>query len=314
MLQYLRKIRVTFQGSAGGFVVNPGDETDAQLRVSFSVSKDVSGNANEASIEIWNLAKQHRAAVGKELDKVTLEAGYIPPPALAQNGTQNNVGIIFKGVMRDVEHRREGPDVITRISCGDGDAALRKAVISKTFKAGTPVKEVVEELHKQFEKEGVDRGEWKGLDDLPPYKRPYSMCGSCSREMDRIGRSHRLYWSSQNEALEIIPSDGAIESSAFVSPRTGLIDSPTITDNGVQVKALLNPEIRPNRKVVVESEVLEMNGEGGAYRVSQATYNGDNRGGDFTVDFTGERFEGGKVDEGIGVPKRVPIPTPRPTG
>ncbi|RIY00220.1 hypothetical protein D3218_13120 [Aureimonas flava] len=304
MLQYLRKIRVTFQGASGGFVVNPGNETGDQLRVSFSVSKDISGEANEASIEIWNLAKDHRNAVGKELDQVTLEAGYIPPAMLAGGGGSSNVGIIFKGRLRDVEHRREGADIVTRISCGDGDAALRKAVISKTFKAGTPVKEVVEALQKEFEKEGVDRGEWKGLDDLPPFKRPYSMCGSCSREMDRIGRSHRLYWSSQNEAIEIIPSDAAIESSAFISARTGMVDTPTITDNGVRVTALLNPEIRPNRKVIVESETLEMNGEGGAYRVSSATYNGDNRDGDFTVTIVGERFESGKVDEGIGVPPR----------
>ena len=313
MLQYLRKVRLTFQGSSGGITINPGNETGAQLRIAFTVSKDLSGSANEAEIEIWNLAEGHRNAVGKELDKVTLEAGYIPPGGISSRGTlpfisggeqfegsasSSNVGIIFKGAMRDVEHRRDGPDIVTRIACGDGDAALRKAVISRTFRAGTPVKDVIEELQKEFEKEGIDQGEWKGLDDLPPYKRPYSMCGTCSREMDRIGRSHGLYWSMQNEALEIVPGDGYIEAAAFLSPSTGLVGTPTITDNGVRAEALLNPEIRPNRKVVIESQTLSMNAEGGAYRVSEVIYTGDNRDGDFRVIITGERIEGAKVDEG----------------
>ncbi|MCF1502202.1 hypothetical protein L0F51_00285 [Afifella sp. H1R] len=293
MWQYLRKIRVTFNG--GALVVNPGSETDRQLRVRFSVSKGISGVANTATIEIFNLAKDRRKAVGKELDDVLLEAGYWPPTG------GNNVGIIFKGQMRDVEHRYEGADIITKLECGDGDRGLRRATISKTFPAGTPVKEVVEELQRKFEEHGIDRGEWRGLDDLPPYKRPYSMCSTCDREMDRIARSNKLYWSIQNGAMEIITSDGFIESAVYLTPETGLIGVPTLTDNGIRCDALLNPEVRPNRKVVVQSKTLEMNSEGGVYRVSQAAYTGDNRddGPNFIVTIAGERIESGKVDEGV---------------
>lgn len=295
---YLRKVRVTLQGSGGGVTINPGNDTDRQLKVSFNIAKGISGTANEANdIEIWNLSEEHRNAIGKEFDHVTLEAGYTPPSG------GSNVGIIFRGNLRDVahpvEHTRDGADIITRISCGDGDKALRKATMSKTFPAGSKVRDIVEEVQKQFEAEGVARGEWKGLDDLPPYKRPYSVCGSCAREMERLGRSHDLYWSIQNETLEIIPGDGFIESAVLLTPDTGLIGVPTITDNGVQAVALLNPEIRPNRKVVIQSETLEMNSEGGAYRVSAARYYGDNRNGSFHVVIDGERIEGGKVDEGV---------------
>nr|WP_244498225.1 hypothetical protein [Aureimonas ureilytica] len=274
--------------------------------VGFTVDKDISGNANTARIQIYNLSEGHRAAVGKELDNVMLEAGYIPPTGAS------NIGIIFKGQMRDVQHYREGADIITEISCGDADKALRKAVISKTFPRGTSVQTVLEELHKQFEKEGIDKGEWKGVDSLPPYQRPVSMCGSCSREMDRIGRSHGLYWSMQNEALEIIPADGALQASVHLSSSTGLIGTPTITDNGVKFDALLNPEIRPNRMVSIESQTLEMNAEGGSYRVSTATYTGDNARGDFKVSATGESLTGGKVDQGLPALTNIPIPTPRP--
>lgn len=292
MQQYLRKVRATLSGSAGSLVVNPGGIATHELKVAFEVSKGIESSQNTASVSIWNLNEGHRNSVGKELDDITLEAGYMPP-----NGG-SNVGIIFKGQIRDVEHTRQGPDIITTISCGDGDKAFRRATISKTFPKGTAVKDVVEELYKQLEAEGIDRGEWKFPEDMPDFKRPYSMCGSCSRELDTIGRGRGFYWSSQNGVMEIIPADGFVGGIVLITPRTGMVGTPTLTDNGVKVSALLNPEIRPGRRVRIESETLEMNAEGGEYRVSQCTYAGDNRDDDFVVDIHGEAIKGGKVDQG----------------
>jgi hypothetical protein len=292
MRQYLRKVRVTFPG---GFVINPDSKVAKhELKIYFNISKGVSGSANTAEIKIWNLSEDHRNSVGKELDDIILEAGYMPP----EGG--GNVGILFQGQIRDVEHTRDGPDIITIISCGDGDRAFRKATISKTYPKGTPVQEVVEGIYKELEKEGIKKGEWKFPDDIDAkkFKRPYSMCGACSRELNTLGRGKGFYWSVQNETMEVIPSDGHLPGVVLITPETGMINTPTITDNGVKVSALLNPEVRPNRTVKIESQTLEMNGEGGLYRVSQATYTGDNRDGTFEVSIHGEAIKGGKVDEG----------------
>lgn len=297
MLQYFRKVRATFNG---GLTVNAGGNQPHELKIAFNIDKGVSSSPNTADIEIWNLNESHRNSIGKELDTITLEAGYMPP------GEQGNVGIIFKGAIRDVEHRREGADIVSKIICGDGDKALRKATISKSYKKGTPVKEVVEDIYKELEKDGVKRGEWKFPEDMPEtYPRPYAMCGSCRRELDTIGRGMGFYWNIQNETMEIIPGDGYVGGVVLLSAQTGLIDAPTITDNGVRVTALLNPEIRPNRRVQVISETLQMNGENGMFRVSTCTYSGDNRDGDFKVEIHGEALQGGKVDQGkIGKRKK----------
>lgn len=291
MQQFLRKVRLQASGG-GSLLVNPGGLNKHDLKIQFSVSKGISGSANDATIEIWNLNEGHRNAIGKELDEIVLEAGYTPP------GGGSNVGVIFAGQMRDVEHTRDGADIVTRLTCGDGDKAFRKATTSKSFPAGTDVKTVVEELYTQLEKQGVKRGEWKFPDDMPTYKRPYAMCGGCVRELNRLGRSRGFYWSVQNGVLEIIPGDGYVGGVVVLSKETGLIDVPTITDNGVKASAMLNPEIRPNRRVQIKSEVLEMNAEGDMYRVSQCTYTGNNYEGNFEVQIHGEAVKGGKVDEG----------------
>lgn len=289
MLKYLRKARVIFNG---GYVINPGGPLLHELKVGFDVSKGISGTANTATIDIWNMSESHRNAVGKELDHIELQAGYNPPTG------GSNVATIFKGNIRDVEHKREGVDIRTTISCGDGDKALRSATINKTFDKGTPVEDVLNEISSQLEAEGITRGEWKLPDDLPEFKRPLTLCGGCSREMNYLGRSNGFYWSIQNEQIEVIPSDGYLSGSVVLTPRTGMIDTPTITDNGIKVSALLDPAIAPNRTIVVQSETLEMNSEGGLYRVSQVRFTGDNRDGDFKVEIHGEAIKGGKVDEG----------------
>ncbi|WP_245462595.1 phage protein [Rhizobium leguminosarum] len=288
----MRKVRATFNG---GLIINPGGIKPHDIRIEFNIDKDTSSSPNSAEITIFNLSESHRNSVGKEFDKITLEAGYIPPEG------DGNVGVIFKGAVRDVEHRREGPNILTIISCGDGSKALRRATISKSFPKGTPVKDVVDELAKQIEKEGVSRGEWKFPDDVEnkTFKRPYAVCGSCVRELDTIGRGNGFYWNVQNETMEIVPGDGFIGGVVMITPETGMIGTPAITDNGVRVSALLNPEIRPNRRVQLKSDTLEMNGDDGMFRVTSASYSGNNMDGEMKVDITGEAVKSGKVDEGI---------------
>lgn len=290
--QYLRKVRVRLGGSV---VINPSSQVliRDEMKVGFYISKGLSASQNTAEIRIWNLAEGNRNAVGKELDTVELEAGYMPPTG------GGKFGLIFKGNIRDVQHVREGMDIITTITCGDGDAAIRRATISKSFPAGTKVEDVIDEVVKQLEAKGLTRGEWKLPDELPILKRPYAICGACVRELNRLGRAFKFYWSSQNEKVEIVGGEKALSQMAMISPDTGMIGPPTITDNGVIVTALLNPDIKPNHQVQIQSQFLDMNAEGGTYRVGNVAFIGDNKDGDFLVEIEGEAIKGGKVDEGI---------------
>lgn len=298
MLQYLRKVRLTAKGNGGSIVVNPGGINVHELKIEFSISKSISSTQNSAEIKIYNLSESSRNALGKELDDITLEAGYIPP-----NGG-GNVGIIFQGQIRDVEHTRNEGDIITTLSCGEGDKAFGNATIAKTYPAGTKVEDVVDDIYKELEKEGIAKGEFKYPEGVKPFKRPYTVCGSCKREMDTLGRGKDFYWSVQNGTMEVVPGDGYVGGIVSLTPETGLVGTPTITDNGVKVTALLNAEIRPNRRVKIESQVLEMNAENGEYRVSECTYSGNNRDGDMLVSITGESLQGGKVDEGTWKKKK----------
>lgn len=315
MLQWLRKVRVTFSGSGGSYIINPGDTVaEHELVVAFSVRRSISSQPNTASLTLQNLSEDHRNSLGRELDTVQIEAGY-----------EGAIGIIFHGQIRDIEHKasesskrkrktaspktiaqlvqsqRSGTEIETTIDLGDGDAALRSAVISKTFPAGTPVKDVIEGVYEELEAQGLSRGEWALPEDiLEEYKRPYTTYGTANKEMNLLSRSHKFYWSIQNGVVEIIPHNGALPGTIYVSSATGLLEVPTRTDNGIKVRAMLNPQASPNRSMTVQSEIITL-GENSMYRISEAEFYGDNYKGAFEMRLTGETLTSGKVDEGVGV-------------
>lgn len=288
MDQFIRK--VTF--GTNGLTINPPGDKGPQLKIAFSISKTIDGEQNQGSITLYNLAESTRNAMGKEFTDVTLDAGYTPPSG------GSNVGRIFLGQIRDVTHSRQGSDIVTELQVAEGDEAYRKATVSKTVPKGSSVEDVANEIMTGFEAYEINKGEWKFPDDMPPLSRPYSMFGGAAREFDRLGDSYGFYWSIQGDMLEICPGDGYHGGTAILNAKTGLIDVPALTDNGCNFKALLNPEVRPGRQVIIESSIIEMNSAGGRYRVSECTFSGDNRDGEFIVSGKGEIINGDKVDEG----------------
>lgn len=287
---YLRKVIVTLSGAGGGLSINANLMSLHDLTVGFTVEKSVSGTPNTATISILNLAAGSRGKLKNEFDRVRLECGY-----MGQLGSRGNIGVIFDGFIRDVKHAREeaSGDISSTIECGDGDKGFRQGVIAKTWPAGTKPRDIVSDLHAAMP--DVDIGTIDGLDDAQPYRRPVTMVGPVRRCMDQIARTHRLLWSVQDGALEVIPADGYIDDVVLLSKETGLVGVPTVTDNGVQVRALLNPQIRVNRVIEVRSETLDMNDAGGRFRVSGLTFTGDNRDGEFIADITAERISDGRV-------------------
>jgi hypothetical protein len=285
MRLWLRDISVTFEGDGGTLTIAP-DGRGQMLRVQFSVEKGISGTPNTATLKIYNLKAENRLKIKKEFDKVRLEAGHIEA---------GNRGIIFEGFVRDVRHKREDTDITTTVECADGDKAYRQAVIAKTFPAGTKPPEMVDALLAEMPE--VARGVIQGLDKLPAYPRAVTMVGAVRNELDKIGKTHRLYWSIQDGALEVIPGDGFVDDVVVISKESGMIGIPDITDNGIKVTTLLNPQLRIGRVIEVRSETLEMNDEQGRFRISGLGFSGDTHADDYFAEITGERIDGGKVVE-----------------
>lgn len=285
MRLWIRDLILTFSGDGGSLTLAPNGNGQ-MLRVRFKVKKTITGSApNAGTLEIWNLSKESREALRKELDSARLEAGHVEA---------GNRGIILTGQIRDVAHARENADIVTTVEVGDGEKGYRQGTIRRTFPAGTKPAEMIDAILEQMPE--VDRGViHEAVQDLPAYPRAVVMCDFCTRELDKIGRTHGLHWSVQDGALEVVPGDRFIDEVTVISQRTGMIGVPSVTDKGIEVRTLLNPQIKVGRVIEVRSETLDMNDEQGRFRVSGVGFSGDTHADDWFADITADRIQGDRV-------------------
>lgn len=188
------------------------------MHIAFSVERDHKRTPNNAELVLWNLSQGSRDALSK----------LATVPVLIEAGYADDVGVIFLGDLRSARSRREGPDIITRVSAGDGEAKIRTARINKTFKSGTPIGDVLGALGKAL---GVKPGNVERFRSAAlanggrTLTRALTVSGSVFDELDRVCRSCALDWSVQNSELQLRDS---------TAPATGFAEGPLLrSDSGL---------------------------------------------------------------------------------
>ncbi|MEI6806061.1 MAG: hypothetical protein WCK49_06095, partial [Myxococcaceae bacterium] len=226
-----------------------GDTKISGLDISFFVEKTLTAEPNTAEIKIWNLNSVNR--------KTLQDQKHIP--VLLKAGYQNSVGLLFKGDLTEVFSQCEGPDWVTTVRSGDGLVALRSAQIQQSFKAGTPILEVLKSIAKTL---GISTGdamsklERLNLENLDG---PLAASGNSMQQLHKALKPLGLEASIQDNSLQILVSKQALEQTAvLLSPDTGLLGSPQLSNQGVlRAQALLNHELFPGRKIKLETREIK---------------------------------------------------------
>lgn len=292
MLKWKRRVRLTISGSGGGAVFEGSQAPEDGFKIDFTVSKTLGSKQNSGSVTIWNLTKSNREKLGEEFTKLKLEVGY----------GDNAYAVLVEADIRDVEHDKSSPDISSQMTFGDGDKGVTKGAVSKTFKAGTKPKEVMQYLVKNMP--GLEMGKVKGLDDLPAYKRPVTVYGWAAPNMDKVGRERKLYWNIDKNKVNIVKNDEHLGQCAVISKETGMIGVPQETDKGIKVKALIEADVVPGFMIKVESNFLDLSSGrdkrqsdagGGEFRVNAVTFSGGTRDDMFYMEIEANRVQGGKV-------------------
>ena len=302
MILFKRKVICRFFVDGEWLTINQKlglfDFNDPQLKINFSITRDLSSSPNTGSIKIYNLNQSTRNLVGREFTKIELYAGYEP------NTTDSNVSLLFAGQVRSVKHYRQGNEIVTDIQVSDAPEVVWRAYISRTFyhedTQSVPLLEILEGLFAVLNKNfDIQKGEWN-VPEFPDFQRPYSVFGKVATELDYLGKSHGFYWSIQNDVMEIVPSNGYIDDGGYdISAETGMLSTPIITDNGIEVNSLIRPEININRLIRVSSPLLDESMVAKEYRVGKIQYNGGNRDGAFSMNIFGETLDADMlIDEG----------------
>lgn len=258
-------------------------------RCSFKVEKTLKPQPNSCELKIWNLSAAQRSQI-EELNPKTKDLRGIP--VLIEAGYEaTDAHQIFLGDLRTSYSEKSGPDWITTVESGDGEKAKGTARIQVSFGPKTAAETVLRAIVKEL---GVGAGNLnsavsklksKGVASL--YQHGVTISGSASVALTNFCNSAEFDWSIQDGALQFIDKGKALAAkSVRLSPRSGLIESPSVDPKGiVTAKALIIPEIKCGRVVVIESFSVN-----GSYLVQKASWEGDNFSGPWYATIEGKRY------------------------
>ena len=254
--------------------------TVGDLNVEFDVDRTLEKEPSTLRATAYNLSEDTRKALEEpERALITLEVGY-----------GEDLFQIFTGDLRNVRHRRQGPDLLTEIEAGDGEkgsANWARKWFPKNTKLDTVLKYLVGkagvgagnigEAVKTYERNGVPT----------VFKNGCHVQGYAVDELNEILRSRGVEFSIQNNQIQILPSGKPLEGVPVVklSRTSGLIGSPTLDNEGtMSATTKMVPGVFPGSLVDVESEFVQ-----GRFRVVRATYSGSIFGDSFDISIEGKQ-------------------------
>jgi len=243
------------------------------LRVRATVKMSSTLTPNEATIELYNPAAGTITLAQRAGVRFRLWAGYGSSAALVFEGDA------VPGGIKDTPPGRDATRVL-RAELQDGGLAYRTGQVSLSFAKGVAMSTVYGQVAQAM---GLDAGQVQ-LADALTLPTGLTFAGPARDLLGRLAAISGAGATIRDGALYVVTLGGStVERAPLLTPSTGLIGSPSQKDDGrVEVKALLDPAIRPLRPFRVESEKVT-----GNFVCEDVTYRIDSRGQEFYATATG---------------------------
>lgn len=243
---------------------NSGEALEiTDLQVTFDISKSTNNKkrTNSASIEIYNLSDEHIKLLDTDYPAAVFEAGY-----LDTGGPKR----LFSGQVTHVSTRKSGTDRISQITMGTGYTNLNHEMLSEFIPPGQNGRAVAERLFKAI---GANRGVINGTNLNNPIIGGYSLSGTPKEMLDELCEKTGCHWQFDDDVAYIHDNDRAntenFEQAYVISKYTGLIEIPyrvsgdrqrskkdKVKKPGIQMKILLNPDIRAGDIIRLEDTLI----------------------------------------------------------
>ena len=292
--QFIRKVGLVVSGQSGNGL------DLSEMRIKFHVEGLDRGHPKTAIIRVYNLAESTQNQIKKEFTQVLLQAGY-------RDGA---FGVIFTGTIARIKTGRENAtDTFLEIQAADGDRAHNFAFVNRTLAAGSTSLQKAQVAADAMKKSGgitsSDTAALQGVGGVFP--RGQVLFGLAPAYLDDVAATTNTSWFIEDGVLKFVSDTGYLPGEAVVlNSQTGMISIPEATNNGIEVTALLNPNIKVGRRVQIDNAsinqtqvdqigVFPVYGDktqfatvtnDGFYRALVVSHVGDSRGNDFYTRMT----------------------------
>jgi hypothetical protein len=239
----------------------PGLELGA-LRVQFQVSAMDMDTPPTAFIRVFNPSQTTAKRFSKEFQSVTLQAGY----------ESGNFGVIFQGtIIRVREGRLSNIDNFVDIMAGNLDAIYNFGFVNKSLAAGSSYQNQADAVKQSINNSPVAQGEAGALQQGIQYGNIPSSFGTGGtlprgKVLFGLGRDKLSDIASSTGTVWSIGPDGKINfhdltgylpgEAVVINSQTGMVGVPEATTQGIEVKCLLNPLIKPGTRIKLNNADL----------------------------------------------------------
>ena len=253
MRLYKRNVSV---GIAGLLVSRP--------RIEFDLRRTSESTPDSGTIKLWNISPATEAVVDEQGTDVVVRAGY--------DGRSDTIAT---GVVRRVTGEWDGLDRRLKVAIGDASVSptIKGGVTTKSYAGestwiGTIVQDAVTDM-------GMSFGDLAAIPQ--DFLVNFSWSGKSADLIDVLLLPRGVEWYVDGMTVMFTrvnqPDPGP---TLVVSPDTGMIESPTFTEQGVRVKMLLNPTVVLAQQVEVRSDVVRND-----FKCVGINHKGSNRDGPF---------------------------------
>lgn len=265
-----------------------------QFRIQFNVDVSPGSSVSYADIRLYNLSKESGITNGAS---IILKAGYT-----------DNIDAIFTGTVTNILREREpgAPEIITRLICRSGSAAVDRGSAQVSLGPGARVEEAIRALAREWPIP-IDIDNEQFADDQP-MARGYHADGDIPKAMDNLAYDYKFVWLQHMGRMYVTRPEMKRNSTAIkINQFTGMIGIPEIglgpNGLGISVSAQLNPSILVSSVIDLTSEfatyntgnlyISEVQPEAkpvGEYNVFSLRYSGDSHSDAWAVDIEGIRW------------------------
>lgn len=245
--------------SAAGLVIH-------EPRITVQLSREIDSTESRGTARVYNLSGEHEARIRDRGGPIRIEAGY-----------PGTVGVIFDGEVQRVVRAREDLARITRIEFSDQVRAPSRpgGTFMRSYAGQVAIRTIVADI--------VRDGLGLAVGPLDPIPADatfpnYYWSGVAAGALDAALRPTGVRW-FESDGVVRFNKTGEAQSDAprvTISPQTGLIGAPRVTDEGAEIKAFLQPAVVPGSIIDLESDALS-----GEWKVASMSHNADNWTGPF---------------------------------
>jgi hypothetical protein len=230
----------------------------SNLRIKFSVKQSDSQSPNTADIRVYNVSDETALSMLINLNPPSGVSLSTPGRVVLQGGYNSNFGVIFQGNIKQIILGRESAtDTFVDIVAGDGHLAYNYAIVNSTLAAGSTQMDQINAATNATTAYGTTLG-YVSIAQINKLPRSKTMYGNARNYLRAVSQTAGQTWSIQNEKITFIPKTSYLPGTAVVlTSKTGLIGTPQQTNEGVNVKCLLNPNIQVGGRINIAEATVQ---------------------------------------------------------